>query len=111
MARLLRPDFDRNAAPRPALPSADRTADDQHRLRSSDLSRSRAPAPTGAPLYAPHSGGDARGDPDHAAARQPERGARLRREARRLDRGAARAASGSRALRAWLGAAAAGDSP
>ncbi len=37
----------------------------------------------------------------HAAARQPQAGAGIRAEARRLDRGAARPAAGAGALRAW----------
>ena len=59
----------------------------------------RAPASPGAPLYVAHPGGDPRGRAHDAAARQPQGGARLRRAARRLDRGAARPAAGRGAVR------------
>ena len=89
-----------NASARAALPPAERTAGDQHRLRAPNLSGARAPPPAGAALYAAHPFGHARSGAHHAAARQPEAGARIRAEARRLDRGAARPAARTGAVRA-----------
>ena len=62
------------------------------------LVRVRRHAP-GAPLHAAHPCRHPRGGAHHAAARQPEGGARLRRKARRLDRGAARPPAAAGALR------------
>ena len=91
---------DPHAAARAALPPAERTLGDQHCLRSGNVSGARAPAPAGAPLHAAHPFGDPRRGAHHAAARQPQGGARLRAEARRLDRGAAWALAGGAGLRA-----------
>ena len=61
-----------------------------------DLPRASAAAPAGAALHAAHPVGDARSHPDHSAARHAQGSARVRAEARRLDRGAARAAAAKR---------------
>ena len=100
-----------HAAARAALPPAERTFGDQHCRRSADVSGARAPAPAGAPLHAAHPFGDARRGAHHAAARHLKRGARLRAEARRLDRGAARPAAGGARLRARQCGAAARHRP
>ena len=86
----------RHAAACAALSSPERASDDRDRLRQIDLSGARAPASASAPLYAAHPVGDARSRPHHSAARHAEGGARVRAEARRLDRGAARAAAAKR---------------
>ena len=89
-----------HAAACPALSTSDRAEGDRSRLRPIDLSRAPASTSAGAPLHVAHPGGDARGRADDAAARQREGGARVRREARRLDRGAARAPAEGGAVRA-----------
>src|SRR5262245_32348137 len=68
-----------------ALSPSDRAFGDRDHFRSLDLPCDPAPAPAGAPLYAAHRYGDTRGDSHHSAAREPERGARLRPVARRVD--------------------------
>ena len=100
-----------DAVARAALPPAERTFGDQHCRRSAEVSGARAPAPAGAPLHAAHPFGDARRGAHHAAARQPQAGARIRAEARRLDRGAARPPAGGGALRARRCGAAARHRP
>src|SRR4051794_33556791 len=61
-----------------ALSPPDRAFGDRDHFRTLGVSGDPAPAPAGTPLYATHRRGDARGDPDHSAARQPEGGTRLR---------------------------------
>src|SRR5882672_5264407 len=74
-----------------ALSPSDRAFGVRDHFRALSISCDPAPAPTGAPIYAAHRCGDARGDPHHSAARQPEGGARLRPVSWRMDRGTTQA--------------------
>ena len=72
-----------------AVSPPERAAGDRDHFRARDLFRAPAPARPGASLHVAHRWRRSRSGAHHAAARQPEGGARLCAEARRLDRGTA----------------------